>query len=365
MADAPFGGSYDPADATFLLRPADVRFTDVATKERLIQSGERHYSEMLSAEGLPDERYLGLYREALARNAGRLRADVDALAARTLERHGPDVRLLSLARAGTPIGVLLTRRLRALGADPTHYSISIVRGRGVDAAALDHVRRRHGATRTAFVDGWTGKGAITAELRSSLAGTGFAFELLVVADPAGCASGGATVDDYVIPSGLLGGIVSGLVSRSVLNDELVGPGDFHACRHLVEHAAHDLSGAFVDAVERAEPAPGTGTPWTPKTARRAREALPALLAFVARDADVDDVNRIKPGIAEATRALLRRVPDALYLADRDDPEVLPLLHLAERAGVPVRGLPVSRYRAVTVIRRLGPVVVPPSTGPGA
>ena len=364
MVDAPFGGSYDPADATFLLRPADIRFTDVATKERLIQSGERHYSEMLSAEGVPDARYLGLYREALARNAGRLRSDVDALAAGVLERHGPDVRLLSLARAGTPIGVLLTRRLRALGADPTHYSISIVRGRGIDVAALAHVRRRHGAARTAFVDGWTGKGAITRELASSLPGTGFAFELLVVADPAGCASDAATVDDYVIPSGLLGGIVSGLVSRSVL-DERVGPGDFHACRHLVEHAAHDLSAAFVDAVERAEPAPGTGTPWTEATARRAREALPALLGFVARDAGVDDVDRIKPGIAEATRALLRRVPDALYLADRDDPEVLPLLHLAERARVPVRELPASRYRAVTVIRRLGPDAVPASAGPGA
>ena len=229
-----------------------------------------------------------------------------------------------------------------------------MRGRGIDTVALAHVRRRHGAARSVFVDGWTGKGAITAELAASLPGTGFAFELATVADPAGCASRGATVDDYVLPSGLLGAIVSGLVSRSVLSPGLVGPDDFHACRFLAEHAAHDVSAAFVDAVEGAAPTIDVGTPWTQRTARLAREELPALLGFVARDAGVDDVNRIKPGIAEATRALLRRVPDALYLADRGDPEVLPLLHLAERAGVPVRTMSSPRYRAVTVIRRLGP-----------
>ena len=354
MSDTPFSGSYDPADAIFLLRPTEVPFTDVAEKERLIQSGERHYSELLSPESVPDARYLALYREALARNAGRLHGDIETLAARTIERHGPEVRILSLARAGTPVGVLLHRRLRALGASSVHYSISVVRGRGVDAEALRRVAARHGTAHALFVDGWTGKGAITAELRRSVPGTGFSPELAVVADPAGCADLAATVDDYVLPSGLLNGIVSGLVSRSVTGEALVPPGAVHACRFQVEHAAHDLSGAFVRAVEAATPEPGRGTPWTAASAARAAGELPALLDFVARDANVDDVNRIKPGIAEATRALLRRVPDALYLADPEDPEVRPLLHLARARDVPVRTMKSPRYRAVTVIRRLGP-----------
>src|SRR3546814_10325380 len=67
--------------------------------------------------------------------------------------------------------------------------------------------------------------------------------------PAGRADLAATFDDYVIPSGLLNGIVSGLVSRSILNDDLVGPNDFPACVSMPEHAASDVSRDFIDKVE--------------------------------------------------------------------------------------------------------------------
>ena len=46
-----FSGSYDPDDVTFLLKPVRLEPTAVAEKERLIQSGRRHYSEMISREG--------------------------------------------------------------------------------------------------------------------------------------------------------------------------------------------------------------------------------------------------------------------------------------------------------------------------
>src|SRR3546814_3652105 len=75
-----FSGSYDPDDVIFLLKPSSIEPTDIAEKESLIQSGERHYSEMLSVETVPDERYLKLYETALAANAARLRHDVEQLA---------------------------------------------------------------------------------------------------------------------------------------------------------------------------------------------------------------------------------------------------------------------------------------------
>jgi hypothetical protein len=37
--------------------------------------------------------------------------------------------------------------------------------------------------------------------------------------------------------------------------------------------------------------------------------------------NVRDVNRIKPGIAEATRAILRRVPNKVLVKDMDDPRL--------------------------------------------
>src|SRR3546814_160143 len=120
-----FSGSYDPDDVVFLLKPSSIEPTDIAEKESLIQSGERHYSEMLSVETVPDERYLKLYETALAANAARLRHDVEQLA-RAIQSRPQTSRscvILSLARAGTPIGILLKNALTRLGVETFHYSI--------------------------------------------------------------------------------------------------------------------------------------------------------------------------------------------------------------------------------------------------
>ena len=62
---AGFHGSYEPSDIEFLLRPVAITPIGVEEKERLIQSGRRHYSEMLGAEGAPSPAYASLYRAAL------------------------------------------------------------------------------------------------------------------------------------------------------------------------------------------------------------------------------------------------------------------------------------------------------------
>lgn len=353
----PFHGSYAPEDVTFLLKPAEVALTDVAEKEALIQSGARHYSEMLSEERLPDARYLALFEAALARNAGRLKRDIAALAEAITARPetATSCTIISLARAGTPIGVLLRRELAARGADVAHYSVSIIRGRGIDRVALAHIAAARGTRDAVFVDGWTGKGAITQELEASLAdgSTGFAPFLAVVADPAGCASLAATPEDYLIPSGILGAIASGLVSRSVLSDELVGEGEFHACRHLAEHAHADRTRAFIAAIEAAAPSDALHPAWSPAKAVASREACTALVEGLMDEFAVANINRIKPGIAEATRAVLRRLPEAVFVRDRDDEEVAHLLHLAGQMDIPVQERELGNYRAVTLIAKAG------------
>lgn len=353
---APFSGSYDPDDVQFLMQPVALAPTETAAKEQLIQSGARHYSEMVPRESVPGAAYLALYRDALARNGARLARDITDLAGALAERR-PQIVIASLARAGTPIGVLLRRALRRLGVDAHHYSLSIIRDRGIDREALRRIAGRHDPRDVVFVDGWTGKGAIAAELRASLAdgATGFSPFLAVVADPAGQADLAATSEDYLIPSGILNAIVSGLVSRSILNDALVGPGDLHACVHHPHLAPHDLSRAFVDAVdllaqaERPRPLARTES-----ERREAALACEDLMARLMQGHDVADRNRIKPGIAEATRAVLRRLPDRLLVRDRDDPDVRHLLLLAEQSGLDIGRLPADcRYRAVTIIRTLG------------
>jgi len=352
-AEPAFSGSYAAEDVTFLLRPVELRATGIAAKEQLIQSGRRHYSEMIAPESPPDAAYLALYEQALARNGARVARDVAALAAALVERAAGrrEIVLVSLARAGTPIGVLLRRAVERLGVAAAHYSISIIRDRGVDLAALEHIAARHDPQDAVFVDGWTGKGAIAAELRHSLAGEPFGFRpwLAVVADPAGRADLAATQDDYLIPSGLLNCVVSGLVSRSILNSELVGPGDFHACVYYPQFAARDVSRAFVDRVDSLA-AKLSATPVRPVEAGRAARCDRAVAELMEKYR-VADRNRIKPGIAEATRAVLRRLPERLLLRDPQDPDVAHLVHLARQKELEVDLLPAGFcFRAVSLIR---------------
>lgn len=356
---AGFSGSYEAGDVTFLLEPVTVEAAaslavEPARKERLIQSGRRHYSEMITPELAPLPAYRAIYDAALDRHASRMAREAATLV-RGLDRAvaGP-ITLLSLVRAGVPLGVLLARGLRALGRDVRHYGVSIVRDRGLDMAAMAFVLARRPAEGVVFVDGWTGKGAIADELARATSGTAVAPRMVVLADPAGRAWLQAGFEDWLIPSGLLGGTVSGLVSRTILNPRVMRPGGFHATVRLDHLAAHDVSRAFVDRVGAAMLAslpcaapPDHGS----AVAERARSAAGAAIDGVASRFGVADRNRIKPGLAEATRAVLRRTPERILVAGGSDADLAGLRHLAERGGIAVEecGGRLGPYRAITLI----------------
>ena len=110
---AAFSGSYRAGEVDFLLRRLpQADFVDVAEKEALIQSGRRHYSQMLSPESMPSERYMRLFDEACRANNARMAADCLRLAGLVAARRSGPITLVSLARAGTPVGVVLARLLR-------------------------------------------------------------------------------------------------------------------------------------------------------------------------------------------------------------------------------------------------------------
>jgi len=109
---------------------------------------------------MPDPHYLALFGALTERYAGRLAAEILALAGYLAASRPHEITVVSLARAGTPIGALLVRALRQLGrTDARHYSISIIRDRGIDENALRYILRREKREPAglAFVDGWTAK----------------------------------------------------------------------------------------------------------------------------------------------------------------------------------------------------------------
>jgi hypothetical protein len=352
-----FAGSYLDGDVDFLLKRLPLAdFVDVREKEALIQSGRRHYSEMLSPERAPSARYLALFDEACRVNGERMARDCLRLAALIAQRRSGPVALISLARGGTPVGVVLKRLLQGVfERAATHYSVSIVRDRGIDANALRHILAQgHAPESIVFVDGWTGKGVIARELANSVArfnaehGVALDAGLYVLADLAGAAAVAASCDDYLIPSSILNATVSGLISRSVLN-EAIGPDDFHGCVLYDALAAQDRSRSFVDTLERLAVAE-TRAPAEAADTRAAAQRSQAYIGQAKQRYGISDVNLIKPGIGEATRVLLRRVPRLLLLRDHDHPAVAHLCLLAEEKKVPVEIDPALPYLAVSLIR---------------
>jgi len=354
---SPLHGTYLPGDVQFLLSPMQLEMTPVDEKERLIQSGEKHYSEMLSQEPAPSAAHLEIFDQALALGAARLARDVIALAKGLIaQAAGAPIILVSLVRAGVPPGVMLQRALRDMNVESHHYGISIIRDRGIDEAALSLIESMHGTQGIVFVDGWTGKGAITGQLVESLRdrpGYPPLPRLAVLADPAGCAWLAASDDDWLIPFGIMGAPVSGMVSRSVWRDA-----GFHGCVLCDHLLAYDCSQRMVDTVDahrRQLDACSIPAAQPYATHARNQQAISqAVVNQLAARYQILNLNRIKPGIAEATRAVLRRVPDHVLVRCKADPDVALLLHLAEQKGVNVHemGDRLGQYRAVTIIKKV-------------
>jgi hypothetical protein len=347
----PAFGSYAPDEVGWLLTDLSGVALEAPTEEReeAVQSGGAHYAESLPQEYQPDAEYLQLYRDALAGSAQRLAQAVGTVTELVLAERGRDVVLVSLARAGTPVGILLRRWAAARhGLELPHYAVSIVRGRGIDPLALRHLAEHHDPARVVFVDGWTGKGAIARELADALAqhgdrfGGGFDPELVVLADPGRCASTFGTRDDWLIPSACLNSTVSGLVSRTVLNTRLLRPDQYHGAKFYTELATADVSNDFLDAVSAEF---GAVHDTTPPADRAPDWAGWAAIERIVDEYGIGEVNLVKPGVGETTRVLLRRVPwRVLVRAGAPAADLAHVRLLAQRRGVPVEevtGLPYS------------------------
>jgi hypothetical protein len=331
-------------------------------RERAIQAG-RNYAEMLPVEFAPSEQYLALFDALVARHAEQVAEHVGVVTEMALTARDGHPVLVSLARAGTPIGILMRRwAMFSREAEIPHYSISIVRGRGIDTVALDAIVSRHDPRDVLFVDGWTGKGAIAAELATALTayaaagGPRLAGDLAVISDPGFCSTLFGTRQDILVPSACLNSTVCGLVSRTVLN-ELIGPGMFHGAKVYSELAGADRSAQFLDAVsgQFEKVARAVARRWPAEYAgnRSPTFAGRAVIARIAAEFGLDSPHLIKPGAGEATRVLLRRLP-WLVLIRPDCRDMLEhLLLLAKERDVEVADYPDMPYSCIGLVRPQG------------
>ena len=350
-----FSGSYAPDDVTLLLQNIDIAPTPVAEKERLIQSGTLHYSEILAPEVAPTDTYMDIYAAALHENGPRLAHSTVSLAKGIAAQIKGDITLVSLARAGLPVGVLLKRALTKLGRTTHHYGISIIRDRGLDAVAMAHITQHHDPASIIFVDGWTGKGAIAGELSRSAPACGVSNpRMATLGDIGGFAWMAPSDTDWLIPSGILGGVVSGLVSRTVLNNTIQASEGYHGCSTLPHLAKHDVSRDFVDLITKqfnwSTPA---CAPLGNVERNRRQTLVKGTIDRLAKEHNITNLNRIKPSLAEATRAVLRRRPHMVYVANDTASDTAALMHLIRTQDIPYQSAPemIAGYRAVTIIEK--------------
>lgn len=355
-------GSYSQEDVIFLLKDISemVLEQELSEREKSIQKGV-HYSEMLPVEYRVSKEYLELYRSQLEKNKKKLAYAVGVMSEKIIRKKGKKVVLVSLARAGTPIGILAKRYIKyRYGLDIPHYSISIIRDKGIDENAINYILNHHKDGIIQFIDGWTGKGTISRTLEEACKEYYDKYNiklddsLAVLTDCAGYSNMYGSREDFLIPSACLNSIVSGLVSRTVLRKDIIGESDFHGAKYYKELKNEDLSNEYIDVItgefsKVANDIEVDMRDWNEDIITKMGERD---IQEIKKDLLIDNVNFIKPGIGETTRVLLRRVPHKILVRDFQDKELEHIFILAKEKKVEVEEYPLNAYRCCGIIKSM-------------
>ena len=353
--------SYSKEDVTILLKDitGEVTPLDTIEREKLNQSGT-HYSEMLPLEYKPTEKYMEIYNESLEKLSKKTAECIAVLSDKLYKKIGENIVLVSHARAGTPIGILIKRYLKyQYNIDVPHYSISIIRGKGIDEVAMDYIAQRHNSKYIQFIDGWIGKGAINKVLKEACENLKEKNDiykelddsLAVVSDPAYITELCGTHEDFLIPSACLNSTVSGLISRTFKRDDIIKEGDFHGAVYYKELEKEDKSNEFLEEVTKHFKEIDINKLETDMSLRT--DGLVGLdeVKQIAKDFEISDINKIKPGVGETTRVLLRRVPYKVLVRNKEDKKGLEhIFRLCEEKKVEILEYPLKMYKICGIIR---------------
>lgn len=363
--------TYKSEDVTILLKDVTDLVKPVSTeeKERMIQSGV-HYSELLQKEWEPSKSYLQLFEEIMGDFSPVIAQLVATVSTQIVKDKWENTVLVSLARAGTPIGILIKRYIKfRWGFDVPHYTISIIRDKGIDENAINFIVNKHGEKWIQFVDGWTGKGTIKRQLNESLAkyytetGHRIKPDLAVLSDPARVANKCGTKEDVLIPNACLNASISGGLSRTFLKDGIVDENDFHGCAFYGNLESEDYTYTFIDGIAKhfskakyitVKAGVVNCTFGGVKYLFDEKEKIitpKEEIKAICREFSLPSDKYCKPSIGETTRVLLRRTPWKILVSGEGE-ELQLILQLAKEKGIPVEQYQLENYKAVGLIKVL-------------
>ena len=154
---------------------------------------------------------------------------------------------------------------------------------------------------------------------------------------AGMAAASATREDQIIPSALLGGTISGLISRSILPKSERGAAKLHGCLQLDHLKDRDISRWFVDEMTHLA-APFVDTKNPPDLIGVDEQVQNRMTDFVQATKQkfgLASPNQVKIGLGETVRAAIRRIPECIILRDHQSEGAVILRELAEIRNIPL------------------------------
>ncbi len=324
----------------YLLTDVTQSYNKITMKEReeLVRLGTPRRSVII--EEYPMSRdYFDIVLKHYEEYNERYSSLVGQLAEMLYEDAGNKLVLVSIVRAGVPIGILIKMYLEKFyGVSVPHYGISLIDG--PDKAAMECIIKKHDVEGIRFVDGWSGKGTVALEIKKSVEERypDIKPDLFVLADPAGVCRYCVTKYDVYIPYSPLNAVSTGLVSVTA---KMHSTG-FHAATYLSELELQDVSNGLIKMASSLF----TEKQFTPPIQK-------SVLSNKCRAMSVanllnEEINSLNVGINEVGRALLRRRLMAIYVRDINCPEVSVIKELATLKNIPVVTAPIEYYTAVSV-----------------
>ena len=142
--------------------------------------------------------------------------------------------------------------------------------------------------------------------------------------------------------------VSGLISRSLYTEPQPGLHRAIFYDNLIEF---DHSLAFIEQIDSKRQQLAS-SPKNLPTFNQPRYSTQSIIDELAVDYNINNRNRIKPTIAEATRAILRRDPERILLATASHPDTTLLRHLCSDRNIEISvlGAKILPYQAITLIK---------------
>ena len=344
-------GTYPDDDCVFLLQNVEHIVNPVTHKEKkvLMSAGTKSY-EMIPFEYKMDTLSESLFLRITFETKERIAAYVGVLAESVYFAKGERLVLVSLARGGVPVGVLCKRYLKEYyHIDVPHYVISLIRNEGIDIAALNYILDRHPNCQLQFIDGWTGSGYISSQLKKYVTRYNEQYKqnidcsLGVLIDSSKICPYFGTREDAIFSGCCLNATVCGMISSIYYNKAFMTENEFHGAIQWDESIGVDYSAYLADAISSSfSKQEGCIMPIQENYALQC-------IDLVAMKFNVKNCKNIKFGIGESTRAIIRYNLRCLLIKNIHNPDLQFLIELANTKNIEIIHYDKTDYECIALI----------------